>query len=354
MATSAEGRGLQQELCCVPFSPSCAHIRQSTGHLQVLNKPIYLSFASIMESGNTSPWPPGFGTRPWLIQAHGRRREAQTFVDMLDRSRHEVTIPEMQGKICLGCVHDGCWLLMLDEDTFDCFLLSVTPARAKIPLPPLRLASEYKGTCGVPSHPESDRSFLLCCRPGDGSWTDLLAGSDDAIKIDADVVAHAGKLYASTTSGDHHVAIDVAGGGVRTLLLRTGKEEEALRGSHASRLVESCGDIFALRMDYFGIRPSDSVQTRIVVYRLDLSDWVWRRVESIGRDRAFLVSGDYALSCSAAAARLQGNCVHVMWSSCDCERLYKYLLDDMTITLDQILPEHTTPTCRAYWVVPTV
>ncbi|PUZ51725.1 hypothetical protein GQ55_6G211800 [Panicum hallii var. hallii] len=285
---------------------------------------------------------------------------------MLDRSLREVTIPEMQGKICLGCVHDGSWLLMLDEATSDCFLLSVASARAKIPLPPLRLASEYKGTCGVlgsppnftvviASHPESDdRYSLLCCRPGDGSWTDLLAGSDDAIKIDADVVAYAGKLYASTTSGDDLVAIDVAGGGVvRTQLLRTGKEA-ALRGTHVSHLVESCGDIFAVRIDFFGIRPFDGVVIRIVVYRLDLSDWVWRRVESIGRDRAFLVSGDYALSCSAAAARLQGNCVHLVWSSCDRERLYKYCLDDMTITFDQILPEPTTPTCRAYWVVPTV
>ncbi|RLM60807.1 F-box protein family-like [Panicum miliaceum] len=212
---------------------------------------------------------------------------------MLDRSLHEVTIPEMQGKICLDCVHDGSWLLMLDEATSDCFLLSVASARANIPLPPLRLASEYKGTCGVlgspsnftvviASHPESDdRYSLLCCRPGDGSWTDLLEGSDDAIKINADVVAYAGKLYASTTSGDDLVAIDVAGGGVvRTQLLRTGKEE-ALRGTH-------------------------------------------------------------------------GNCVHLVWSSCDRERLYKYCLDDMTITFDQFLPEPTTPTCRAYWVVPTV
>ncbi|CAL4999115.1 unnamed protein product [Urochloa decumbens] len=317
-----------------------------------------------MESGNTSPWPSGFGTRPWLIQAHGTRRKTQTFVDMLDRSLHDVTIPEMQGKICLGCVRDGSWLLMLDEATHDCFLLSITNRPTKIPLPPLRLTSEYKGTCRVlgysphdftvviASNPESEQNFLLHCRPGDEKWTDLLVDNDD-IEIDSDIVAYEGKLYASTVAGDGLVVIDVIDGKqVKMQLLYTEQEEE-LHGSYVSYLVASCGGIFTVRTDFFG-NPCNGVVTRIVVYRLDFEDWVWRRAESIGSDRAFLVSGDYGHSCSATEAQLQGNCVYLVWSSCDCERIYKYCLDDKTISFNQILPEPTAPTCRAYWVVPTL
>lgn len=271
-----------------------------------------------------------------------------------------MTIPEMQGKICLGCLYDGSWLLMLDEATYDCFLLSITNRRSKIPLPPLRLKSEYKGTCGVlgsppdftvviASNPESDLNFLLYCRPGDESWTDALDDVD--IDIDGDIVAREGKLYASVSMGRDVVEIDVIDGVVKMHLMGT-KVDEAYHSSYVSYLVASCGeDMFTVRVDFFG-NPCDGAVTRIVVYRLDYLDSLWRRAESIGNDRAFLVSGDYALSCSATAAQLQGNCVYLVWSSCDCERLYKYCLDDMTISFHQILPEPTTPTCRAYWVAP--
>jgi hypothetical protein len=58
---------------------------------------------------------------------------------------------------------------------------------------------------------------------------------------------------------------------------------------------------------YLG-RPYDGSLIKIVVRRLNLSDLVWtRRVESIGSNRLFLLSGNYGLSCSAAAAGMQGN-----------------------------------------------
>ncbi|CAO2206893.1 unnamed protein product [Urochloa humidicola] len=108
-----------------------------------------------MEIDNGSPLPSGFGTRPWLIQAHGSCKDMQTLVDMPDRSLHEVIFPEMQGKICLGCVYDGTWLLLVDAATLDCSLLSVTSRRhPKISLPPLPPTTDYKGaTCGVLGSP---------------------------------------------------------------------------------------------------------------------------------------------------------------------------------------------------------
>uniref|UniRef100_A0A0Q3V375 KIB1-4 beta-propeller domain-containing protein n=1 Tax=Setaria italica TaxID=4555 RepID=A0A0Q3V375_SETIT len=268
--------------------------------------------------------PSGFGTRPWLIQAHGSCKDTQTLVDMPDRSLHEAT--------------------------HDCFLLSVTSRTSKISLPPLRPTTEYKGaTCGVLGSPanftvvivseveaESEQKFMLCCCPGDEDWTDLTA-ADDYLRFSGTIVSHAGKLYAGNL-----VVTDVIDGAVRSRFLDTEGKVEAMHGSTASYLVVSSGDIFSVWITYLG-RPYDGSLIKIVVRRRELSDLVWTRVESIGSDCAFLLSGDYGLSCSAAAAGMQGNCIYLVWSSCDCERLYKFCLDDMTKSFHQILPNPTSP-----------
>nr|CAB3483122.1 unnamed protein product [Digitaria exilis] len=317
-----------------------------------------------MENGNNLPLPSGFGTRPWLIQqtCGGSCKDAQTtLVDMPDRSLHAVTIPEMQGKICLGCVYDGTWLLLLDEATHDCFLLNVVSRRPKISLPPLCPTKEYKGaTCGVVGSPanftvviasdrEAEQMFLLCSRPGDEEWTDLTAEDDGCgVRFSGSIVSHAGKLYAGEL-----VVMDVDDGEIRSQDLSTDTEDHdrAMFGPTVRYLVVSHGDLFDVLIKYRG-RPYDGSFIMMAVRRLDLSDLVWRRVESIGSDRVFLLSGDYGFSCSAASAQLQGNCVYLVWSSCDCERLYRFCLDDMTKSFHQILPKPTAPSCRTYWVVP--
>ena len=320
-----------------------------------------------MENSDKSLLPSGFGMRPTLIQAHGSRKQTQTIVDVLDRSSHEVMIPEMQSKICLGSVYDGSWLLMLDEDTRECFLLSFTGSgrrRSKISLPPLRLrpASDYRGaTCGVLGSPpanftvvltsdresEGEQWFRLCCRPGDEEWTDLMADGNRLVWTPGSSVSHAGKLY----SGNLEVMDSIGGGAVvRCQSLDTGGEVEGMYGMTVRHLVVSDRDIFRVIVEYLG-RHHDGSLTRILVHRLDLSSLVWTTVESIGSDRVFLLSSDCGLSTSAASAQLQGNCIYLVWSSCDCERLYKFCLDDMTKSFHQILPQPTTPCSRAYWVV---
>ncbi|KAK3123557.1 hypothetical protein QOZ80_8AG0632720 [Eleusine coracana subsp. coracana] len=266
----------------------------------------------------------------------------------------------MQDKICMGCVYNGSWLLMLDEATSECFLLSITSPRSKISLPPLRLPSGYRGTCellGSPanftvvmtSHPESGLHFLRYCPPGDEEWSDLLADVE-GVHVSGHVVSSKGKLYVPTFPGDL-IMIGVVDGTVqKQILCNTREDKDAYQGSCLRCLVGSRGCIFSVGIKYFG-RPYDGSLTGIAVHRFDSSDFMWRRVESIGGDCAFLISGDYGFSCTAAAGQLQGNCVYLVWSSCDRERLYKFCLDDMTISFDQILPEPTTPCTRAYWVV---
>ncbi|KAK3121848.1 hypothetical protein QOZ80_8BG0661770 [Eleusine coracana subsp. coracana] len=240
---------------------------------------------------------------------------------MLDRRLHDVIIPEMQDKICMGCVYNGGWLLMLDEATSECFLLSITSPRSKISLPPLRLPSGYRGTCellGSPanftvvmaSHSESGLHFLRYCRPGDEEWSDLL-DDGECVHVSGHVVSCKGKLYVSTLSSDL-IMIDVIDGTVqKQVLCNTREDKDAYQGSCLRFLVVSCGCIFSVGIKYFA-RPYDGALTGIVVHRFDSSDFLWRRVESIGNDCAFLISGDYGFSCTAAAGQLQGNCVYLV------------------------------------------
>ncbi|KAL6594074.1 hypothetical protein ACP70R_048975 [Stipagrostis hirtigluma subsp. patula] len=319
--------------------------------------------------------PAGFGTRPWLVQARPGTTTL-TLVDALDRSLHEATIPELQGKTCLGCVHNGEWLVMLDDATRECFLLSLTAAggprrrRPMIPLPPLREPLEHLATCvvlGSPGQPdcavmvassvEAGERFLLHGRPGDPEWT-RLASPVPGVTFGSLMISFRGEVYAFVSS-NNLIAIGVVDGGeVRARRVGTIRDDEEERrgSSYYNHLVESCGELFLVCVQQIGCFDEDGMPTDIIVYRLDgLSDaesMAWRRVESIGGGRAFLISGDYGFSCAAVDGQMEGNCVYLVWSCCDCERLYKFCLDDMTISYHQILPQPTHPWCRAFWSVP--
>lgn len=315
--------------------------------------------------------PIGFGTRPWLVQS--TRGKTLTLVDVLDHSLHERTIPELEGKTCLGCVHDGGWLMILDESTCECFLLSLfatSPSRRrKVPLPPLREPLEFLAACvvlGSPEHPdctvvlsstkevEKERFLLRCC-PGAQEWTKTISPWK-GITFHSLIINYKGKLHAFASS-NNLIVIDQVDGAVRTRRMGAIKDdhEQVRRGPGHYRLVESRGDLFSVWIQEIGCFGDDGVLTDIAVYRLDHSDsksMAWRKVESIGHDRAFLVSGIYGFSCAATEDQMQGNCVYVVWSCCDCERLYKFCLDDMTVSFHRILPQPTNPGCRAFWSVP--
>ncbi|KAL6661325.1 hypothetical protein ACP70R_000709 [Stipagrostis hirtigluma subsp. patula] len=313
--------------------------------------------------------PTGFGTRPWLVQA--TRGTALTLVDASDRSLHEATVPELEGKTCLGCVHNGDWLVLLDESTGECFLLSLTGGprrRPKIPLPPLREPLDHLATCamlGSPGHPgctvmvassaEAEEPFLLHGRPGEPEWTRLVSPFD-GITFTSMVINYKEKVYAFASS-NNLIVIDLVDGEIRAQKIGTIQDEEEGGGGsgYYPHLVESCGDLFAVWIQELGLFGHDGVLTDILVYHLDLSDtesMVWRRVEGISSDRTFLLSGGYGFSCAAINGKMEGNCVYLVWSCCDCERLYKFCLDDMTVSYHQILPQPTHPWCRAFWSVP--
>jgi hypothetical protein len=325
-----------------------------------------------MDMAAESSLPSGFGTRPWLVQGT-RGGERQTFVDSSDGSSHAMAVPEMQGKTCLGCIHNGDWLLMLDESTFECFLLHLSdddPSK-KIPLPPLEETLECIETCALigasPADPDCAvvvaiardvgyevERFLLHCRPGDGHWTRL---ESPDLSFPNLMISHRGEIYYFGASQTLLVIGGDGNGSVRARLIGTlGGARERLDRDAMYYVVESSGDLFVLVTEKFDIFLDDSTVTSIALYRVDIESMMWTRVHNIGRDRAFLVSGHYGFSVPvgpmSGGLLPQGNCVYLVLSSCDCERLYKFCLDDMTMSFCQILPQPTKPWCRAFWAVP--
>uniref|UniRef100_A0A0D3H0W4 F-box domain-containing protein n=1 Tax=Oryza barthii TaxID=65489 RepID=A0A0D3H0W4_9ORYZ len=287
--------------------------------------------------------PSGFGKKPWLVQAQGT--ETLSFVDILDRSLHVRVVPDLQGKLCLGCVHGGDWLLMVDEITGGCFLFCLSNS-SKVSLPPLREPLGDMGACVVlgssplnrdctvviTSLPEPEESFLLHCHPGDEEWTKLMVPlrSD---RLFGKLVNCSGQLY-SLSSFRKLLTIDSSCG-----------------HNFEPYLVESCGELFVVLASLYGY-PYNCPLNGVSVYRLDQAESMLRRVDGIGTDRAFLISGHYGFSCAAMEGLVQGNCVYIVWSGCDCERIYMFCLDDMTISLQPILPHPTEDLRRGFWSVP--
>ncbi|KAF8765444.1 hypothetical protein HU200_008589 [Digitaria exilis] len=97
----------------------------------------------------------------------------------LELSRPLLMIDNMlQGRRCLACL-EGEWLFMLEEDTSQCFLLSLSSLR-KIQLPPLLTPVELRSRCAIssPTPPEcivfsTNGDYLVYCRPGDEEWWGL-------------------------------------------------------------------------------------------------------------------------------------------------------------------------------------
>uniref|UniRef100_A0A0D9X8G3 F-box domain-containing protein n=1 Tax=Leersia perrieri TaxID=77586 RepID=A0A0D9X8G3_9ORYZ len=80
----------------------------------------------------------------------------------------------------------------------------------------------------------------------------------------------------------------------------------------------------------------------------------WGRLGCSDRPRASLWwLPETGFSSPAVGGVTQSNCVYLLWSSCDCERLYKFCLDDNTASFYQILPQPMSACCRAFWSVPT-
>jgi len=74
------------------------------------------------------------------------------------------------------------------------------------------------------------------------------------------------------------------------------------------------------------------------VYRLDLSELEWERVDSIGSDRAFFVGSNGFAYVASNAAGVKGDCIYFTQLWYDGMRLYRFRLDERSFSHKLICP----------------
>ncbi|CAL4967880.1 unnamed protein product [Urochloa decumbens] len=317
--------------------------------------------ASVAE---TSSIPPelAIGSRPLLVRFNdGEQKPGAMVMDPFDVELREARteLDMLRGKECRACL-EGEWLLMSDEGTDECFLLSLA-SLCKIPLPPLpaddaqslsqcALSSPTPADCTVVFSTNFD-NYLLCCRPGDEGWRKLPVETDGTYRLAmGSIVSSRGRMYADTEMGTF-IAVDASmpsSSGVA--IERTGiPRPSTMRWPCKSSLVESDGEIFLLQFYIHGFWHSSEV-VDVDIHLLDTSAYVWNKVESIG-DRTIFVAGDNCVVLpSASRAGIQPGYIHVLHKLCrDGVRLYTIRLHDRTMSCT-LLPGSYD---NMYWVVPS-
>ncbi|XP_010917353.1 F-box/kelch-repeat protein At1g57790 [Elaeis guineensis] len=300
--------------------------------------------------------PPSLGSNPWIILPHGRHKQLQTFINVSDGIVQHRSIPEMQGKRCLGSFYG--WLLMWDEPSKECFLLSLT-SLSKILLPPLLELAEFLDISIVSSSPalpncmivflRKKQPFLFFCHVGDKEWTRLTVNFSHDFFVYS-IVNCQGKLYALTFE-ENIMLIDTTSSSMNVEIM----EVESFTSLHSypsyfPNLVEACGDIF-LVLRYSRSWGGGHVVT-VDVHKLDFSKLRWERVESIG-DRAFFLSGAFGISLSATESGVQPNHIYFIQPCNDAERLYIFSLDERVISFDMPCPNIRRTWDYLWWTMAT-
>ncbi|KAL6896651.1 hypothetical protein ACP4OV_007223 [Aristida adscensionis] len=267
-------------------------------------------------TAKNSPLPPelAVGSRPRLVKFSDDEQRPPAIMDPFDTGFREETFPleMLQGKQCLACLR-GEWLLMLDERTKECFLLSVA-SLSKISLPPLLLSPEPLYWCALSSSPALPdctvmfatrfEDYLLYCRLDDEEWWELSDEANDAYELFVgDIAAGSrGRMYASTDMNTFiMVNTSVPSPSSPTIDRRGIPSPARMRWRCEKRLVESDdGDVFLLQLYFHGFHESDLID--INIHRLDTSEYVWNKVESIGDRTIFVGDNNHAVLLSASRA----------------------------------------------------
>ncbi|KAJ1686114.1 hypothetical protein LUZ63_017504 [Rhynchospora breviuscula] len=305
--------------------------------------------------------PHSFGSRPWLFQMHGSKKQTCSFLDPINNSLEERILPKLQGKECLGCY--GEWVLLSDEVTRECFFLSII-SFSKIYLPPFPEPPDFfLGSVSITSPPNtsncivilvcSQKTFLLVCSPDRKKWTKvpLKYFNNNAGSLRGPSVIHNERLFVLTDM-DVTLVIDVA-------LLVRGRVKmtviEHLRVCPVtyawySYLVKCAGDLFSILVHSYG---RGQMITHVEVRRLELScnEMHWRRVQDIGH-HAFFLAGHCGRSLPANKAwGAQRNCIYFVMNCGDGARLCKFCLEDQALGFT-FLPDTNGGLNKLQWAFP--
>lgn len=340
---------------------------------------------------NGELFPSDFFNQPWIIQCHGGFKHTTTFIDPMKTNVEEKEIGEIKGKLCFGCIDE--WLFMWDKQSKECFFLELN-SLSKVHLPPLprefsimnlqHLPREYSimtafSLSSYPNHPdciviftgekierrtpfteEVTEYFVMYCRPHDEKWTklilyepskrkNLLPYGDELITGETCVILN-DKLY--TYSIFHVIVFDIPSLLTCQVDMRTIKAPMhtiyPLTDMVSTHLVKSCGHVYLVRMYNYERGPIINMD----IYCLDTSCDKWSRVDSIG-ERTFFLSHKCYTSVCAIDAGASCNCIYyVPRGDEDERRIYKFCLDDNTMTFRSILIEQTEHESKFCWFVP--
>jgi hypothetical protein len=136
---------------------------------------------------------------------------------------------------------------------------------------------------------------LWYCSPGGSQWfrheypSGLIASDHDiAMRAMRKLPAARGKFYAHVFEDDKLVTLEFSPGPIfsSTHVVIT----PWLSGLFQTRLIESCGDLFVLRISFEPFRCQGVME--IYVYKLVLSNNAWVKVAALGDNRVFFSARD--------------------------------------------------------------
>ncbi|KAJ3705600.1 hypothetical protein LUZ61_009305 [Rhynchospora tenuis] len=309
-------------------------------------------------------FPSNFFYRPWIIQSHGANKHTTTFIDPIKKNIEAKEIVEMQGKFCIGCIDE--WIFLCDKQSKEYFFLDLH-SLLKVHLPPLpeeKITFTSFSLSTSPDHPDCTviltgailedgtneiiERVLMVCMMQEEKWNKLPLDEDFIAATD---VILEGKLY--TDKVGHVVVFDVLSllaGQVDTRTIPTPMLVQYPRNDMVSvHLVESCGCIYLVRLYGYGGGPTIYMD----IYRLDTSCDEWLRVDGIG-ERSFFLSDMSNISVCGNDVGVECNCIYYASSyGEDRHRIYKFCLDDFTMSYTTTPIEETEYESRFCWFVPT-
>ncbi|KAJ4761123.1 F-box protein family-like [Rhynchospora pubera] len=314
-------------------------------------------------------FPSSFGNyQPWLIQLHGRKKGKQEFMNPYNNCTEERKIPQLEGKLCLGCF--GEWLLLADESTKETFFLHLTlNPKYTVHLPSLCEESfEFLGSCIVSASPTSHACMvifvgrrnnnILYCRPHiDTSWTKVsIPIGEEPHNFTGQAVRCKGMIYA--LHGCVTLAVRVVV--INELSLLMGhptwtiiEVPVVISGCYWRHLVVSGKDIFLVSVAISFYRGNPVYYS---IHLLETSDQSWKRVKSIS-GRVFFLGGIHSSALSATQAGTQHDCIYVVnikYGLLPGEGIYRICIQDQTIRLSLLLNRPKDIIWyKLCWVMPT-
>ncbi|KAF9626730.1 hypothetical protein IFM89_038948 [Coptis chinensis] len=162
-----------------------------------------------------------------------------------------------------------------------------------------------------------------------------------------DIISCQGKIYLFFSGGMAVIDVDDTFSMKIHIWCDTQKFSKFGCYRYTNYYVESCGEIFLVSALH--LAHSSNIIKRFDVFKVDLSKKVLVNVDSLG-DSIFLISHSSTASFSGSEFGMDGNCIY--FSFPEQTSLYKYDIDNGTITNTLPCPSKVDHMAGPFWLVP--